>query len=253
MESKVYRKGISVLIILVMIATAFALPTLSKEDVYAAAKYKITFKANKGKFAKGAKRTKKVVRGKKLGKLPKVTRPGYVFMGFYTKKSGGKKFTKSTRIKKSRTLYVHWAKKIKANSKYTKIVSQQCPTVSALEAEVGSLELVDSYVVGDNTFKRFVYKAANGMYYSMDKYDAYEGYWIRINAKVKDIYGITKGYNYKTFGKKVGINPMYYLDEISKNDSFDYIKSGINYNIKLNGLTVKPTSNISMSFYPARS
>jgi uncharacterized repeat protein (TIGR02543 family) len=46
------------------------------------------------------------------GKLPKPKRTGYIFKGWYTKKTGGKKVSASTlyRITKNLTLYAHWKK-----------------------------------------------------------------------------------------------------------------------------------------------
>lgn len=56
---------------------------------------------------------KAIKKGKKYGKLPNPTRTGYKFKGWYTKKSGGKKITKSSKVKSSKnhTLYARWKKK----------------------------------------------------------------------------------------------------------------------------------------------
>lgn len=70
-------------------------------------KYKVTFNANGGTATKKSKTVKK---NAKIGTLPKATKEGYKFKGWYTKKSGGKKITKSTKIKKKQTVYAHWKK-----------------------------------------------------------------------------------------------------------------------------------------------
>lgn len=120
MGKGIVRLSVSMLMIAVMIGTTFTVSTVFEDDVYAASKkMKVTFKANKGTFAKGAKKTKSIKKGKKLGKLPKVTRSGYTFKGWYTKKSGGKKYTKNTKIKKKVTLYAHWKKKTPAKDTVT--------------------------------------------------------------------------------------------------------------------------------------
>lgn len=49
-------------------------------------------------------------KNKKIKKLAEVTRKGYDFVGWYTKKSGGKKVTTSTKIKSNTTIYAHWKK-----------------------------------------------------------------------------------------------------------------------------------------------
>ena len=75
-------------------------------------KYKVTFNPNGGKFKSG-KKTKMVISGSKYGTLPVVTKTGWDFNGWWTKKSGGKKVTASTKMKtkKAHTLYAHWYKK----------------------------------------------------------------------------------------------------------------------------------------------
>lgn len=77
-----------------------------------APKYKITLNANKGKISGKSKGKKKVTFNKKYGKLKKATRKNYKFIGWYTKKNGGKKVTSSTKVKnlKAHTLYAHWKK-----------------------------------------------------------------------------------------------------------------------------------------------
>lgn len=68
---------------------------------------KVKFNANKGKVSQ---KTKNVKIFNKYGKLPKPTRYGYRFKGWYTKKTGGKKVTAKTYTKyyKNHTLYAHW-------------------------------------------------------------------------------------------------------------------------------------------------
>ncbi|MDR3225855.1 MAG: InlB B-repeat-containing protein [Clostridiales Family XIII bacterium] len=57
----------------------------------------------------GSKVTAKAVKkGKKAGKLTASKQSMYKFAGWYTKKSGGKKYTSKTKIKKKVTLYAHW-------------------------------------------------------------------------------------------------------------------------------------------------
>lgn len=51
---------------------------------------------------------KVVKKGAKYGKLPTVQRKGYRFLGWYTKKTGGKQITAKKKAKKNQTLYAHW-------------------------------------------------------------------------------------------------------------------------------------------------
>ena len=75
-----------------------------------AKKYKVIFKANRGKINATSK---KVIYTKTYGLLPKPTRKGYTFKGWYTKKKGGTKITKRSKVKTARnmTLYAHWKRK----------------------------------------------------------------------------------------------------------------------------------------------
>ena len=72
---------------------------------------KVKFNANKGKVKSSSKWIKQKA---KVGKLPKPTRKGYKFKGWYTKKKGGKKISSSTKVSftgASKTYYAHWKKK----------------------------------------------------------------------------------------------------------------------------------------------
>ncbi|MDR0875396.1 MAG: InlB B-repeat-containing protein [Clostridiales Family XIII bacterium] len=83
-------------------------------EVSAAKQVTVTFKANGGKIYKNYKyyssTTKKVNKNKKIGSMPKPTKSSYVLVGWYTAKSGGTKYTTSTKVKANKTLYAHWAK-----------------------------------------------------------------------------------------------------------------------------------------------
>lgn len=73
--------------------------------------------ANGGSFSadsKIASQTITVTNGKKYGKLVSPVRKGYLFKGWYTKKSGGKKVAASSKVSiakgKTATLYAQWTK-----------------------------------------------------------------------------------------------------------------------------------------------
>jgi len=79
-------------------------------------KVKITLKKNGGSCSKSSITVKY---GGKISGLPKATRKGYTFQGWYTKKSGGKKITSSTKtvdLLPTKTLYAHWKKKSSGTS-----------------------------------------------------------------------------------------------------------------------------------------
>ena len=87
----------------------------------------ITFNANKGTCST---KTKTVVNGETYGKLPKATRSGYFFKGWYTSKSGGTKVFSTTQVKlsKDKTLYAHWSSTYSETIEYS-----ETPTLKAGE------------------------------------------------------------------------------------------------------------------------
>ena len=109
---------------------------------------KVTFNANGGSGVM----TKSVTKGKAVGTLPKATRKGYKFKGWYTKKSGGTKVKTSTKVTKKVTYYAHWTAnkyKIKFNANGGK------GTMKTLSSTYGK-----SVKLTANAFKKSKYKFA---------------------------------------------------------------------------------------------
>ena len=75
----------------------------------------VTFDVNGGKAL--AKNIKNIKTNTVYGELPKTSRIGYTFSGWYTAKSGGNKVTPDTICEGDITLYAHW--KAMTNTKYT--------------------------------------------------------------------------------------------------------------------------------------
>jgi uncharacterized repeat protein (TIGR02543 family) len=94
--------------------TSVAASSNSEQTLYAryGKKYKVSFDANGGKKLSKSKRAKTVVKGGVYGEMPKPSKKGYTFNGWFTRKKGGTKIkeTTSVKLKKSRTLYAHWKK-----------------------------------------------------------------------------------------------------------------------------------------------
>ena len=65
---------------------------------------RVSFNANGGKG--GSQRT--VASGMAVGTLPKATRKGHKFRGWYTKKSGGTKIKATTKVTRNATYYARW-------------------------------------------------------------------------------------------------------------------------------------------------
>ena len=106
------NKLISVFIIAIIAILMLSVALGSVQAVDAAPKkVKITWNANGGKIGTANTKATTVIKGKKIGKLPKTpTKVGYTFKGWYTKKSGGTKITKATKVKKKVTYHAQWKK-----------------------------------------------------------------------------------------------------------------------------------------------
>lgn len=70
----------------------------------------VKFNPRKGKISSSGK-TKLLSQNAKVGKLPKTSRHGHRFLGWYTKASGGKKISSTSKVHFSgatKTYYAHW-------------------------------------------------------------------------------------------------------------------------------------------------
>lgn len=83
-----------------------------------AKKATLKFNGNGGTVVGAKKKTYKS--GTKMGNLPNAKKSGYVFTGWYTKKSGGTRVDYKTKLSKckNRTFYAHYSKASVANLKY---------------------------------------------------------------------------------------------------------------------------------------
>jgi uncharacterized repeat protein (TIGR02543 family) len=72
------------------------------------AQFTVTFDANGGTVSPV---TRKVANGAKVGSLPTPSRTGYIFVGWYTAKSGGSKAGADTLVTENITYYAYWTEK----------------------------------------------------------------------------------------------------------------------------------------------
>ena len=104
--------------------------------------------------ANGGKATAKVAyaeKGEAYGTLPTATRKGYTFDGWYTKKTGGKKVTKTTKVA-SGTLYARWTK-VSAPAK-AQLKSVKAAKKSAT-VKINTVKAAKGYTVYYSTDKNF--------------------------------------------------------------------------------------------------
>lgn len=122
-------------------------------------KVNLTLHANGGYFAKSGKPetiSKSVRVTKKYGFLRTPVRKWYVFAGWYTAKTGGRKVTDSTVVTstKSHTLYARWSEVVAGK---TKIVSFKDTKKKNVEVKLEKVKEVSGYQVICSTDKDFKY------------------------------------------------------------------------------------------------
>jgi hypothetical protein len=76
---------------------------------------RVTFDANKGLVRGKAVASKKIKKGTAIGNPPVAHRTGYKLKGWFTKKSGGKKASNSTKAKTDTILYAQWSRTPEGN------------------------------------------------------------------------------------------------------------------------------------------
>lgn len=90
--------------------------------------YRITYKANGGFIGKKTVTSKKVsvTYDKKYGNQPEAKRKGYVFLGWYTKKTGGSRVENTQRVKVTgnKTYYARWTKVRPIKAKISSVKSK---------------------------------------------------------------------------------------------------------------------------------
>ena len=165
---------------------------------------KVTYKANGGIFKNKKKQKKVTCKKHKRGKAPTVKRSGYAFLGWYTKKKGGKKVSYITKIEKSVKVYAHWVKKYKINTNYTNLLSKTFLTLDDLEKCVGSFQYIQKWDEFEDTA---IIKNKNGDIFKVKyNYSFDEPYeFVYIETEIKNILNIKKSTSAKRFIQKMGL------------------------------------------------
>jgi len=188
---------------------------------------KVTFNANGGKI--GSKKTIaiNIKKGAKINKFPSTPKmTGYKFMGWYNKKSGGKKVTVSTKPTKNIVLYAQWTKK---------------PSSRVLNAE--EKRLVGQWDLNWDGSASYKFNA-DGTYFKVNilrGYDAgFKGYYSVKNGKLTLRYQHAKDYTGVGFHSKSLIWGDW---ESSGPDTLEiYTKDGKQYMIIDDGLPYRKVS-----------
>jgi len=120
-------------ILIAIIAILMVTVALSSVQAVSSAKVKVKWDATGGKIGTAKTTTTTTTKNAKIGTLPKTPKKaGYAFKGWYTKKTGGTKVSKSTIIKKKVVYYAQWTKQ------YTLSFDANGGTVSPNSKKVGN-------------------------------------------------------------------------------------------------------------------
>lgn len=255
----------------------FALLLSLNTNTFAKRTYTVTFKATTGSFShkhnsKKSKIKMKYKKNEKRGYAPKISRSGYAFKGWYTRKKGGKRYSYNTRINKNVKLYPQWLKRYKTKTKYFDYFGYTFKSDTDIKkAFPGSKKIKDSGIYGKYYPFNAEYKSSYFLclfdYYFDDTTDekniTYNYYLKKLKCKIKKIVNIKKRRKYSTFLHKLtgskqtdyllnkkrhiltfAYKTYKYYDEESKTIENYYIL----WNIKLDKKNrVKPSSKVSFT------
>lgn len=153
-------------------------------------KYQVTFNARGGKIKT---KSKTVTYGTTYGTLPKVTRRGYTFIGWYTKKSGGSKIVSRTNMLKvgNHTLHACWKKVTVKRATVSKVSKTK---KRAIKVSFKKLSGVKGYKLSYSTNKKFTKKTAKSKIstkrtYTTPKLKKGKRYYVRVRAYKLDSTG----------------------------------------------------------------
>lgn len=121
------------------------------------------------------------LKGEKLESLPTPKRSGYTFVGWYTKKSGGKKISSDYVVKKNIKFYARWIK----NRKKFKI---------SLNKNGGSCKKSSLTIKINNKFKKLPTATRKGYTFLGWYTKKSGGTKVTASTKMKDIYPVKKLY-----------------------------------------------------------
>lgn len=147
----------------------------------------VTFNGN-GKGVSLSETSMTVASGEKVGTLPTAARKGYVFKGWYTAATGGKKITSSTAITKKTTFFARWAKvtvdkvsnvKLTAAKKAVKTSYQRISGAAGYEIRYSTTKSMTKYKT----------KTVKGTVLTLNNLTSRKIYYVKVRAYKTDSLG----------------------------------------------------------------
>mgnify|MGYP002609348744 CR=1 FL=1 len=208
------KKLIHIFILFVALSSLIFVPVTK---VNASKKVTLTYHSGKGYFKSSLNRGKSKISirnklNKKRGYAPAIRRDGYAFVGWYTKKNGGTKYSSKKIITSSKNLYAHWLKKYKLNTNYFVPLGTTYSSLSDYEPYWGNLKIVKkkignytcSYTLTNSYGDSF---SISGLVKAIDDDGdyVYDYSCSGIDCKLKNLVNIIKTISVKKFLKKLGV------------------------------------------------
>lgn len=218
------KKLIHIFILFVALSSLIFVPVTK---VNASKKVTLTYHSGKGYFKSSLNRGKsKISIRNKLNKkrvyAPAIRRDGYAFVGWYTKKNGGTKYSSKKIITSSKNLYAHWLKKYKLNTNYFVPLGTTYSSLSDYEPYWGNLKILKkksgsySYDYTLTNEKKDYFYVTSNVFALDDNGDfLYDYGFSGINCKLKNLINIKKTTNFKIFLRRLGVK-RYNYDSSSK-------------------------------------
>lgn len=169
--------------------------TISSGDEQSTVKLKLN--ANGGKIGNTSTKTKTVTYGKKIGTLNTPKRAGYIFKGWYTKKSGGSKITSSTKcnFKKDTVIYAQWTKVKVGTVGIKKAESTASKTITINLKKVSGASGYEVVYSTNSKYKSAKKKTSSSANIKLTGLSKGKTYYIKVRAYKKDSTGA------KVYGK----------------------------------------------------
>lgn len=149
--------------------------------------YNVTFNAN-GSGVSLSETSVTVTSGEKIGTLPKATRRGYVFKGWYTAKTGGKKISSGTAITKRTTFFARWSKVTVAKVSNVKLTAAP----KAVKTSYKRINGVEGYEIRYSTSKtmsKYKTLTVKGTVRTLNNLTSKRIYYVKVRAYKLDSLG----------------------------------------------------------------
>ena len=160
---------------------------------WSAKKYTVTFNANSGSVKT---KSKSVTYASTYGTLPSPTRSKYEFKGWYTKKSGGTKITKDSKVSltKNQTLYARWSKVSASKGKVSTVTNSSSKQAKVTIKKISSVKGYQIEYATNKDFKSSRKTTSTGTTVTLKLLSKGKTYYVRVrgyklDSKGAKIYG----------------------------------------------------------------